>query len=301
MGKRLTREEILEAVRAVKYPEKNDYYSLSSADGFAFLGAAKACLGVFPEELHQVVKRRYRLNAPNRIRNQLVPADAYYTYTLWPCAELFIASGERSLLEDLINILGRMGYYRNGLYAYCNVPIDYVVPNATPCAAWLYCSVWMVGTAMNLLVPFLDRQMDGNWEYTNENETEVFAREDSAHLSFIVYLLKEVAPFFAGNPLQKRLEEAVNDSLDVLLDMNRKEIQMGSCGWGPGFLMAARHYDEELRERAFEAAWAVLKDEKANFRARAVSAWAFSRFYPYEGERAESWATKKERGLTRPY
>ncbi len=87
----------------IPLPSKNDYYEKDSADGYAYLGYAYRKLQINDDICYKsIVNRNFSLNARYQINKIIVPKDAIYLYTLWPCIEYLKLRNDKKLINKLI-------------------------------------------------------------------------------------------------------------------------------------------------------------------------------------------------------
>jgi len=275
----IDKEQIQTLVESVKYPETNKYYENDSADGFAFLGAAKALLGLDPQqEILEIIHRNYSLNSPLKIRKIKMTAHNLYVYTFWTCMELFRQFPEHDRTRAFImSQVERIGTYENGMMRYCLEEAHYLVPNVTSAAALMKVIVEKYDDAIDLLFLMRKRQRDGNWKYYEMQKNIITKREDSYHLAMIMYHLREIQ-----RVSKIATDDIVAKALERLRIQNIKKIQGGSVGWGiPMLYLATRGLDDKLTKRSLQ----ILLDKSIhnkNFRVRALTAWALAKAEDYE-------------------
>ena len=270
----MTRSQLATLVQGVQLPQTNVKHERNSADGYAFLGAARYLLGLETGELAQeVLNRRFRLGGEQEINGVAMSADADYTYLLWACFEFFSLLGRKAVLSDIQSRITQIGCYPDGLVRYSNEECHYVVPNVTACAAKVYDAMGLDNHTGVLLERFLPLQVEGNWHYYRDDGTDLGFGEEPAHLALIVFLLRGLAKHDYGEALPK----AVGFSVETLCKKNWRRIRMGTINWGPAFLLlAVVGLEKKLAKRAYQA---VISNgvNAPNFRARALSLWTLAR------------------------
>ena len=132
-------------IACIGFPYENKYFEKTSADGYAYLGFSRSKLGLDSRQCYdRVLEIGFSLGKDNKVRSVLCPADTQYLYTIWPCVEFFRENCRRENIltnNDLIGaekILRNIGAYDCGMYKYCDVEVNYVVPNMTSISALLY-------------------------------------------------------------------------------------------------------------------------------------------------------------------
>jgi len=265
--------------------EINNYYEYTSADGFAFLGAALAKLGKdYSRCLKAVDERDWTLKDSYKIINIKVTPNNRYVHTLWACAEFFYATKDETRLHKVATIVNNIGKYPSGMMRYCKEETYYLVPNATSAAIMIYVLAGRHVAAKKLLKTFLDQQAkNGNWHYhildTDLNSKQIKNQEDCFHLAMIISHLRAASKL---NPNLKT-EYAVKKAMHFL---NKKKPRCGSCkktkdpwlctgniGWGIPFMYSAiKGTNLKLEETAKQATINCLSHK--NFRVRGMAAWA---------------------------
>lgn len=266
-------------VRDVKLPATNVYYEKDSIDGYAFLGIARALMGLDTSEVESIMNEKvYGLNAPYNIQGTPLPPDTIYAYSCYPCYEFYNLKNNKTRTTDIIQWLTkRIGVYKDvGMMRYCNHETGYLVPNVTPLTALMYLKHGgddLRGKAKNLMLTMAKRQeKNGNWRYYLNGEPG--RQEDSMHVGMILCGLRGVKELMPMPELDSTISKAVAG----LYEMNRGMLQTGTVGWNPPFVAVATHglrAYKDLYDRAY------IKTKKqtihnSNFRVRAISAWALA-------------------------
>jgi len=268
----------------------NNYYEYSSADGFAFAGAALAMRKsdlVF-DLLKEVDKRNWKLNAAIGINKIPVSISNDYVYTLWTCAEFFYILKDKQRLREVANRIDNIGRYASpiNLVRYCSEEVNYVVPNVTSAAILVYTMVGRHGKAKKLLDIFLQHQhYNGNWKYYVLNSTgprhTVF--EDCYHLSMILYHLRMANKI---NP-QLKIHNAVTKIMAYLLKnkprcsvCKRSEDSWlcgGTIGWGIPMMFLGTYGLINSKKHMQGLLKTVRYLNHPNFRIRSIAMWALER------------------------
>lgn len=273
-------------VSEICYPEKNEYFESTSADGYAFLGYARSTLGLNATYCREAIRERnYTLNAEQRIKATgiTVPKTNMYVYTIWPCVEFLQLSEEHDIIKDLIHIVDEIGTYKNSMVRYCSHEIGYVVPNVTSAAALLYAMAGQSDRSAALIDVLRSRQAQGNWYYEIWPSAKKYRMEDPYHLAMMVYHLRQVQRLADID-----LSDIICNSLPILQRLNTKRLQKGSLGWGIPMLYAATlGLDNGLAYRALSAMMGRNGLWHKNFRVRAISAWALVKGHEFLQEEKE--------------
>jgi len=269
-------------IQEITFPTTNQYYENDSADGFAFLGAARLMVGLDADKCYsEMEKRNYTLNANKIVTrpNERVYKNTQYVYTLWACIEMLSRLKEKEI-NFLIERVNQIGQYENGMMRYCTTEIRYMVPNVTSAAALIY-SINGESQKASKLIQILEKNQDqdGNWQYEiRDKKTGKFInggrKEDSYHVAMMIYHLKEVARLTGLDT-----SFMVKKSLKCLHKMNKKNLQLGSVGWGIPMLALATHdLDSELHKKALNET--LNKSIKhPNFRTRSIAAFCLAKIW----------------------
>lgn len=264
---------MISTVNDIKLPDTNIYFENSSADGFAFLGYARAKAGLGCDYLYDAVKKRnFCLNSSQTIRKVTVAADNQYVYTIWVCIEFLSLINKDDDIEDLISRVDAIGQYPNKMMRYCSTEVHYLVPNVTSAAALIYSMAAQKDKAIELVQVLRDKQKGGNWEYYDLRANKPVRFEDSYHLAMMVYHLREIKRISGIDT-----EDLVSKSIVCLNKMNAQELQGGSIGWGiPMLYVATKGIDDKLNKRAYNGLMSESINN-TNFRVRAIAAWALAK------------------------
>ena len=279
----------------LKYPDAsiNNYYEYSSADGFAFAGAALAMQQQSSDEvtnlLEEVDKRNWRLDAPIIINNISVTANNNYVYTLWACAEFFYALKDNQRLREVAKRIDNIGCYSNPINSirYCSEEVNYVVPNVTSAAILVYTMVGRHGKAKKLLSNFLRRQHNnGNWQYATlvpKMGLRYTVFEDCYHLSMILYHLRAAKKI---NP-QLKIHEVTTRIITYLLKnkprccvcKRSKDSWLceGSIGWGIPMMFLGTYGLVDSKKHIQGLIKTTSYLNHPNFRVRSMAMWALER------------------------
>ena len=273
-------KDIERLIASVSLPNTNSYYENESADGFAFLGAAREIVGLNSEECYmEVIKRNYTLNAKRTIAptGAIVDENTQYVYTLWSCIELFSLLKDEKKNNLLCKTVDEIGKYENGMMRYCTTEIRYLVPNVTSAAAYIYSINGEYDKAAELIEVLEKEQCrNGNWQYKildkQTNKPSSHKYEDSHHLAMMIYHLREVARL-----VNIKTDQIVNKALLHLAGMNKIRLQAGTIGWGiPWLYLATNGIDLGLSKRAYDEtiSKSILNP---NFRTRGVAAFCLAK------------------------
>jgi len=279
----------------LKYPDAsiNNYYEYSSADGFAFAGAALAMQQQSSNEvaslLEEVDKRNWRLNATIGINKVPVTINNDYVYTLWTCAEFFYILKDKQRLREVANRIDAIGRYNYpiNLVRYCSEEVNYVVPNVTSAAILVYTMVGRHGKAKKLLDIFLQQQQpNGNWQYATlvpKTGLRYTVFEDCYHLSMILYHLRAANKI---NP-QLKIHEATTRIMTYLLKNKPRCTECrrsknswlceGSIGWGIPMMFLGTYGLVDSKKHIQGLIKTTSYLNHPNFRVRSMSMWALER------------------------
>lgn len=267
----------IELIESIQFPQSNSYYENDSADGFAFLGYARAKVGLDYNDCYaEIVKRNFKLNAQRKILSVgiTVPKDNTYVYTIWTCLEFLKEIGDIETCTKLMKIIDSIGTYPNGMFRYCDFEIFYEVPNVTSAAALLYSMFGNIEKSNQLINTFISKQVNNNWNYyiLKNQKRMKYNAEDSYHVAMILYHLREVEKI---NKID--LSQCINKTVLELKRLNSKKIDDCVIGWGiPMLCISIKGLDQDLYERSFQ-----LLTEKSichsNFRVRSIAAWALAK------------------------
>ena len=260
-----------EVIDGVVMPTKGaPYYSYTSVDGYAWLGTAKAILGMtYKKEMEVVCEGgSLGLRAPTKILHKSLSTDATYVYSCWPVWEFAQAAQSDELKQRVGAELSLISLYEGsgieaGAIEYVSEGCDYLVPNVQALAAL------MLPQHRTSLLKWLEQNQNaaGNWHYGIISEQKKERKEDVFHLAFIAYALRQL----------RACESTLNKVLGCIYRETRTTIPGGTIGWGPPMVLrAVCGLQDELEQRAVTASGRLLLDKDANFRARAYAAWALA-------------------------
>jgi len=185
-----------ELVGGIALPPKGaPYYSHTSVDGYAWLAAAKAMLGIdYAAELEIVTRdEAFGLRVPYTILGKRCTAGATYTYSCWPVWELAKAIPSDSLMRRVNAELRLIPFHETdgaeaGAIDYVSEGCDYLVPNMQALGAL------MLPEHSAQLIKWLEQNQaaDGNWPYTIIRTQKNNRKEDVTHLAIMVCALREL-------------------------------------------------------------------------------------------------------------
>ena len=280
--------DIRKIVEQVKLPKTNMYYEKDSADGYAFLGYARAKLGLDYEFCYEAAKeRKFTLGAAQKIRGFSVTGKNMYTYTIWACIDFLNYTHKKEDINQLMKVVDRIGNYPFGAFRYSTEEFYLMVPNVTTAAVLMYSMGKQEEKALELLdVMEKTQQKDGNWYYKEINEylsvKRLGKKEDCYHMAMIICQLIDAKEYLCSPAIDPIIERAVGflkQSGDRCHLCNGLDgwLCPGTVGWGvPMLYRAIRRFDEGLREITLEKTKAYCIGH-SNFRTRAISAWALTR------------------------
>lgn len=257
---------------------RQKYFAKTASDGWALAHAARELLGVgksFAEDVRPFIKG-CGLGAPYSINGVAVPANAVYTYQLWAVAEYIKARYGNEASEErdyIIEQVRRIGCYPNGWWRYCSTETGYIVPNATSAAANLFAWAGDTHAAEKLMHVLAANQVCDNWRYQPGGHAE-----DSMHLALMIYQLTTMRDL-DGSHIEPPTQ-MIYRALAGLVRLNRDELQPGSIGWAPPWVMLAMYGDfvgSDLFGQAHEATVGLLEHE--NFRTRAMAAFCLAKHW----------------------
>ncbi len=260
-------------VREVKLPMGNHYFESVSADGFAFMGMAYHNSGLPTDHFcNEIEKRRYTLNGNHKILSTRLSPEVIYLYTHWVCYEFLRLTGRDT--THLVDNIKQIQRYPNGWHRYCDVEINYVVPNVTAMAALVYTEN-NDPTGEELINLLRQTQINGNWYYLRNGKQ--IKTEDNYHLGLMLYCFYRLG--LTDNMVKKSLRAYVN---------TEKILNPGRVGWGIPVayliytlygskiqkIIGKKEYD--YRVKIYKENATMFAKEHINFRVRAISAWALT-------------------------
>jgi len=304
----ITKKMLIEKVKRMQYPveQGQQYFEYSSADGFAFLGAAKAMLGLdYGYELQAMQERNYGLNDKSFVGAVEVSKDNQYVYTIWVCLE-FLHSAWRMAqsakqndlcieLNEKIEMLAArvqaIGIYDDvGMQRYCTEEVNLIVPNVTSAAALIYVWLGWEDQARELITILGKHQKpSGNWEYLARDKQgawKITREEDCYHVAMMVYHLSQL------DKLGIRTWDMMSRSIRWLTMgkprcgvCNKSDdnwLCEGSVGWGvPMMTLAVSGYNKRDLLLARLEKEGIVKTVKyldhPNFRVRSMAGWVLAK------------------------
>lgn len=278
-------------IQKVALPQTDVFYEKSSADGYALLGCAFAKSGLnYSPFIKDIESRNYTLNAAQKINATKTQCtkDNIYIYTNWACATFLNEIGADTSL--FYRNAKDMGCYLNGFHKYCLEEINYVVPNGTTAALFIYNLHKDTNSCKNLLQTLKSNQIQGNWKY--DIPTEQFPKgmkfEDNMHLGLILYQLWQVREhYFDEEMINKALRLYVDPKRWIPKDRSDNPYFYGTIGWGVPVSFLIFHVyggriEEIMGKEKYETRYNYFKNETItmlahkNFRVRAYCAFALS-------------------------
>lgn len=255
-------------VQSVEHPTKDDdhsYYSLTSVDGYALLGAAKYLLGLdYSKEKNYVFNGDvFGLRAAYQIKHETFPPNTTYLYSSWVVnffAKCLGKDYEKKVVSSINTLPVFSDTFANGAVSYCSPKCNYIVPNVQAMAVNLH------EKGAKCLRYLQDTEVSGNWRYARLKEkTFLPVMEDIPHLAFMIVALDSV-------------EEAADMVSRMRLNLDRmysNNVNRGRINNTDAlFSMATK--DGSLKKRALKNAQLTLADDKENFRARCWCAYALA-------------------------
>lgn len=267
----------LKLIKNIQLPQTNNYYELDSADGYAYLGYALKKIGEnYNDCLSHVHNKKYRLNANKKVpTNKNVFEETNYTYTISVCMDFMNEINEKTTLKKLFEIIKNIGFYTNcDMFRYCDTEIEYGVPNVTSGAAYIFAMMGDVENCMKCINYLRKNQQNGNWFYylINDKVTKLKIKEDSFHLSMMVFHLRMVEKL-----LKIKTDDIYLSSLEELKIINKNVLSSGTIGWGiPMLYLATKGIEDNLNKRSYNE---IIKNSinHKNFRVRGLSAFCLTK------------------------
>tara|TARA_Y100000287_G_C14225815_1_gene358952 strand:+ start:451 stop:1305 length:855 start_codon:yes stop_codon:yes gene_type:complete len=271
---------VRDRIACIRFPFENKYFEKTSADGYAYLGFSRSRLGLDSIGCYEhVLDLGFSLGENNRVKSVLCPADTQYAYTVWPCIELFRENCRRESvltnndLRRAEEVFRSIGAYDCGMHRYCDVEVNYVVPNMTSISALLYAYLNNQDDARKALKVLSDNQdSNGNWTYKKivNGKRVRGTQEDVLHLGMMIFQLRKCEEI-----LQIDLGSMIGPAFGCLKKIIREEIKDTSIGAASSVYLAAKGFDEELEREFLPEVIELLSDK--NFRRRAYAAFAITR------------------------
>lgn len=260
-------EKILRArIEAVSYPTAQDYYQLTSADGYALLGAAKFLLGLDYQKEYDTVFNGdvYGLRDSYAIQGEKFDKSTEYIYTCW-VVSIFAELIDIEKLQNIKKRVGLFSIYTRGISAdavsYTSPDCNYIVPNVQAMAVGLHfegykCLKWL---QKNIY--------EGNWRYGFRDQDHfINTSEDIPHLGFICMALRE-------NDSAKVVVQTAEATMNKAYKLNKRSSRISNLD--AVFSLATSN--KEMKKIALSEAYKIVCDEKENFRAKCWSAYALSK------------------------
>jgi hypothetical protein len=263
-------------VSEIKFPESNIYFEKVSADGYAFLGFARTkCNLNYNNCLNKIIENKFSLNSNHSIKGINVTKNNKYVYTMWTCCEFLYQIGKKDLILSLGKEIDKIGTYDNGMYRYCLEEVFYLVPNVTTAAALIFSYNGEFEKTKNIIKSLYNYDREHGLQYFFLNSLlkldRLGQKEDAYHLAMMAYHLVTIEKISKINTRNLYLK-----IIEDLEKINVRRISPGTIGWGYPMLYAAtKGSNVELEKRSLSA---TLKCgiHNANFRTRAMSAWALT-------------------------
>ena len=279
------REDHVKLIKQVQLPSTNNYYELTSADGYSWLAYALSKINETDKArlcINKVHELNYRLNADRVIARTKTKVfkKTDYTYTLSFCIDLFKELLDEETLEILYNKFIDIGYYTNGMYRYCDTEIYYGTPNVTAGAAYVFALMGDLENVKKCLSYLKNNQLkNGNWNYLfiNEKENKITnsaIEEDTCHLAMIVFYLRMIEKITKINT-----KEIYKLSIKRLEEINKNQFDLGTIGWGiPMLYLALKGTGSYLTNKVYKE---VINNSinHSNFRVRSLSAYSLIKKY----------------------
>lgn len=265
-----------EEVNNIKPPAGSTYFEDTSADGFAYLGYARASLGLDCSEFRTAItERNYTLGASRRINatGREVNKNTKYVYTMWACIEFLRQIGDEETVNSLVREVEEIGKYGCGMQRYCDTEINYVVPNVTSAAALISAYAGQTEEADKTLNLLRSCQRDGNWDYyiyEKDGSRRASGPEDSLHLGMMIYQIRE-----AGKILSQDVSDMLDPAVERLVALNKGKIADSSIGNASAAYLATYGTGLPLEESSRAGACKLLTHN--NFRKRAFAAFSLTK------------------------
>jgi len=259
-------------IQGVEFPQSNDYFEDSSADGYAFLGIARKNMGLpIGDILIELKSRKWGLNREHKIRGTITPADTVFIYTMWPVFQFYLKSFLAGKLKKIIQYIDGIGIYPNDMQRYGTTEIKLAVPNVSALSAHMLCVAGRIDDA-RIRIEALRREQttQGNWQYIQDGEY-TNTTEDSMHIAMIIIGLRGVKKY-SNIPV----DDIIQKALVELIRLNTNGVMPERIGWNPAWVaVASKGLNNTLYRGAINT---VLQDtiKHKNFRVRAMGAWALS-------------------------
>lgn len=262
------RQILRDKICSIKFPTVQDYYQITSADGYALLGAAKSLLNIDFQNEYKIVFNGevYGLRDSYGIQGEQFDENTEYIYTCW-VASIFAELVDVEKLQDIKERVSRFPIYARGIamnaVSYTLPDCNYIVPNVQAMAVRLHydgrkCLKWL---HKNIY--------DSNWRYGFRGEDHFINRsEDIPHLGFICIALR-------SNESAKTVVQTAEATMNKAYKSSERSSKISNLD--AVFSLATRN--EKLRKNALSEAYKVLCNEDENFRARCWAAYALAKAY----------------------
>jgi len=266
------KSELIDCVTDISYPQSDDYYEKSSADGYAFLGAAKELLDLDSRQEEKEVwnGKPYGLRKPYTIKGTVFSADTQYLYTGWSCALFGVLldrkdnQGRVNRIKDSLSSLPVFedGYAKQAI-SYCSPKCQYIVPNVQAMAVQLGVN------KENSLNWLFRRFRKGNWKYHLRGTNKYHPQEDGFHLAMMWFALR-------GLDLDKKYDVMREGLQSNLVSMIANNYPKHHINWQHGFLALSCEQVTPLRDKCIKLAFETVQDKNSNFRAKCLNAFALA-------------------------
>jgi hypothetical protein len=266
--------DLISLIQNIQYPANNDMHEQTAADGYAYLGAAKALLGLdYFFEKDKILERLGTVVEDRIHYGTVVPAGDKRVYQTYACFIFAKITRNLALKGEIIRILDSIGAYSNGMMRYCQAEINLVVPNITALSSTIYNLCGREKDSFSLLNVLSDTIKDYGWDYIDTRTNAVVRKEDAYHLALMLWALS-MTHFSSDKDMLK--EKLCSSILRLLQTENIKIIQTGSIMLNFPFLTLAT-YDKDvlLYTRASERLIDIILNFP-NFRTKGASALALT-------------------------
>jgi len=265
---KLNEKSLKARVQAIYFPTVQDYYQLTSADGYALLGAAKFLLGLEYQKEEEIVFNGDVLGLRDSyaIQGEKFDRDTEYIYTCW-VSSIFAELIDKKKLQEIKQKVGCFSIYSRGIstnaISYTLPDCNYIVPNVQAMAVGLHYAGFKC-------LKWLEKNIyEDNWRYGFKNENHFINRtEDIPHLGFICMALN-------GKEAAKKVIQTAEVTMNKMYESNVCKSQIGNLD--AVFSLATSN--EKLKKIALMKTHKVLCDEGENFRARCWAAYALAKAF----------------------
>ena len=257
---------VADRISEIGFPEKQDYYQVTSVDGYALLGAAKALLGMDCLAEAGIVFNGEAIGLRDSYAIQGQHFDGYteYLYSCW-VASIFAELYDRKYLQQIKDIVGKFTLYTDGIaynaISYTYPDCNYIVPNVQAMAYDLHYAGYRC-------LKWLEKNIhEGNWRYGFRQENHFIERkEDIPHLGFICLALR-------NKPLAKRVIDTAEATMNKLYESGNDKSRISNLH--PVFALATSK--QSLKIKALGKTVDILCNESENFRARCWAAYSLAK------------------------